>query len=214
MDFVGSNLYYILCAMALIILIIVLIVLNLSKKSPAPQKTNISQFPEKHIPKYAAGDEMDRINKCSYIQPHKRKFGSIPGIVFLFIVVVALLAYYTKTNSKILPPNSPSNTVFTSSATDKELKFQLKSDYSSDRSTIYVTCTYTNQGIRSFFSLRTTIDLVGENDYTLQSVTTDEIYQIGPKETKEVTTAIEIESQNFGKIKSVSGHVEYQYMMV
>lgn len=212
MDFVGSNLYYILCATALIILIIVLIVSNLNKRSPAPKKANISPFPEKHTPKYAAGDEMDRINKSYYTQPHKRKFSSIPGIVFLIVAVVALFAYRTKINSKILHPNSPSNTAFTSSSADNELELQLKSDYSSDRSKIYVTCTYNNQGIRSFFSLRTRIDLLGENDHTLQSVTTDEINRIGPKEIKEITTAIEIEPQNSGKIKRISGHVEYQYM--
>ncbi len=157
---------------------------------------------------------MDRINRNAYYQPPKKRANFIPGLILLILAVVTFWAYRTKPNIRIQNPNLPLNTTSTSPASGGELKFQLKSaDYTSDNSKVYVTCVYTNEGLTSVFSVQTTIDLVGENDYNLQSATPDEIGQIGPKETKEVTTAIEIEPQNIGKIKRIEAHVEYHYLI-
>ncbi len=218
MDFIGSTAYYILCGIGLIILIVVLVTIQRRKSESQTQAPEITPktapSPENHIPKYAAGDEMDRINRNAYYQPPKKRANFIPGLILLILAVVTFWAYRTKPNIRIQNPNLPLNTNSTSPASGGELKFQLKSaDYTSDNSKVYVTCVYTNEGLTSVFSVQTTIDLLGENDYKLQSVTPDEIGQIGPKETKEVTTAIEIEPQNIGKIKRIEGHVEYHYLM-
>ncbi len=157
---------------------------------------------------------MDRINRNAYYQPPKKKANFIPGIIFLILAAVTLWAYRTKPRINIQDPNSLFRATSTTPTADGELKFELKSaDFTSDNSKVYVTCTYTNEALTSFFSVQTTIDLLGENDYKLQSATPDEIGQIGPKETKEVTTAIEIESQNIGKIKRIQGRMEYHYLM-
>lgn len=214
MDFIGSNTYYILCGIALIILIVALVTIHRRKSESQAQIPEITPPTENHIPKYAAGDEMDRINRSAYYQPQKKRSNFIPGVILLILAVVTLWACRSRPSTNIQDPGLLLNRTSTSPTENGELKFQLKSaDYTSDNSKVYVTCVYTNEAITSFFSIQTTIDLLGENDYILQSTTPDVISPIGPKETKEVTTAIEIEPQNIGKIKHIRGHIEYHYMM-
>lgn len=90
MGFIGSTGYYVLCVIALVILVSVLIILQ-TKPKPHPKntKTNYQPPPSEHIPKYAAGDDMDQINRKAYALWSEKKSSAkeIPIIILGTLVL-------------------------------------------------------------------------------------------------------------------------------
>ena len=192
MGFIGSTGYYVLCSVVLVILVSALVILQ-TKPKPHPKntKTDYQQPPSEHIPKYAAGDDMDQI----------------------------LLSEFNQTKTTPQSPLSPAPTQPATSVTAPEpimipagkLQAELNSaEFNSDGSKIFVTYTYSNESNTSFYSIVTTIELQDENDIVLQSKIADTIGSIRPTETKEITTSITIDPENIGKVRRVEIHTNYQ----
>lgn len=84
MGFMGSTGYYVLCIVALVILVSALVILQ-TKPKPHSKNTEADnqQPPSKHIPKYAAGDDMDQINRKAYALWSEKKSSAkeIPIII-------------------------------------------------------------------------------------------------------------------------------------
>lgn len=223
MGFIGSTSYYVLCIVALVILVSALIILQTKPKHHQKNtETSCQPPPSEHIPKYAAGDDMDQINRKAYALWSEKKPPLIPiplAIVVVFVLV--FIAPLSKQDKTTTPQRSlsPAPTQPSTSVTAPEpvmiptgtLELELNSaDFNDDRSKIFVTYTYSNEANTSFYSVITTIELQDENDIILQSKIADTIDSIKPTETKEITTSITIDPENMGKIRRVEVHTKYQ----
>lgn len=222
MGFIGSTGYYVLCVIALVILVSVLIILQ-TKPKPHPKntKTNYQPPPSEHIPKYAAGDDMDQINRKAYALWSEKKSSAkeIPIIILGILVLCGiLLSEFNKTKTTPQSPLSPAPSQPSASVTAPEpivipagkLQAELNSaEFNSDGSKIFVTYTYSNESNISFYSIVTTIELQDENDVILQSKIADTISSIRPTETKEITTSITINPENIGKVRRVELRTNY-----
>lgn len=224
MDFIGSNAYYILCGIALIILILALIALHSANHRTHKSTSQPQPSTESHTPKYAAGDEMDRINRSAYIYTGKKKHPAISILLGILILLAIILYPKSKTTiiqpspEKQLPTPSMTNSIKThieASPTDtqgKEPTIEIKStDYSQDLSKIFITLDIANQNDINFYSLTITLKLKDENDNDLQSEAMEKIDTLKPGEEKEITTAIAIEPENLGKIRKVGFAGNFQY---
>lgn len=223
MGFIGSTGYYVLCIVALIILVSALVILQAKPKHHTKStETNHQQHPSEHIPKYAAGGDMDQINRKAYALWSEKKPPLIPiplAILLIFVVIfIAPLSNRSKTVTQ-QPSHSPAPAQPSTSVTAPEsiiipagkLQAELNSaEFNNDYSKIFVTYTYSNESNTSFYSVITTIDLQDENDTVLQSKIADTIDSIEPTETKEITTSITIDPENIGKIRRVEIHTNYQ----
>ncbi len=209
MDFIGSNTYYILCGIALVILILALITLHKAKRRPQKSEAESQPPAGTHVPRYAAGDEMDRINRrAQYVQFQKTQ-PIIPILTALTLVVILIVALSSKINPWI---SAKTQVTAPTIITNQKLQMELKSaDFSSDQSRVYVTCTYTNDTNISFYSIITTIDLKDENGKTIQRKMADTIGRIKPEEAEEITTLIAIDSENIGKVRRVEAYANYEY---
>lgn len=223
MGFMGSTGYYVLCIVALIILASALVILQTKPKHhPKNTKTDYQQPLSEHIPKYAAGDDMDQINRKAYALWSEKKSSTkeVPIIIIGTLVLCGiLLSEFNKTKTTPQSPLSPAPTQPSTSVTtsepimipDGKLQAELNSaEFNSDRTKIFITYTYSNESNTSFYSVVTTIDLQDENDVVLQSKIADTIDSIIPTETKEITTSITIDPENIGKIRRVEIHTKYQ----
>lgn len=225
MDFIGSTGYYVLCIVALVILVSILIILQVkpsTKSQPKDTTTNHQQTSSEHIPKYAAGDEMDQINRKAYALWSEKKPPLIPiplAIVVVFVLIfIAPLSKRDKiaTSQPNLSPTpvQPSTSVTASESIiipTGKLQVELNSaEFNSDRSKIFVTYTYSNESNTGFYSIVTTIDLEDESDIVIQSKITDTIDSIKPTEIREITIPITIEPENIGKVRRVEIHTNYQ----
>lgn len=223
MGFIGSTSYYVLCIVALVILVSALVILQ-TKPKPHPKntKTDYQQPPSEHIPKYAAGDDMDQINRKAYALWSEKKPPLIPiplAILLIFVVIfIAPLSNRSKTVTQ-QPSHSPAPAQPATSVTAPEsiiipagkLQAELNSaEFNNDGSKIFVTYTYSNESNTSFYSIVTTIELQDENDVVLQSKIADTIDSIRPTETKEITTSVSINPENIGKVRRVEIHTNYQ----
>lgn len=222
MGFIGSTGYYVLCVIALVLLVSVLIILQ-TKPKPHPKntKTNYQPPPSEHIPKYAAGDDMDQINRKAYALWSEKKSSAkeIPIIILGTLVLCGiLLSEFNKTKTTPQSPLSPAPSQPSASVTAPEpivipagkLQAELNSaEFNSDGSKIFVTYTYSNESNTSFYSIVTTIELQDENDVILQSKIADTISSIRPTETKEITTSITISPENIGKVRRVELRTNY-----
>ncbi len=213
MNFIGSGAYYILCAIALAVLIFLLI--RSYKRGNTPKRSSSPPPEGKHIPKYAAGGEMDRINRNSYIAPPEKR-SNIAALLIILLIVAAIAIPTWRNRANMRPtmfPSASSTSVLTpASYTGKQLKMEITSlDWSYDQTKIFVTCAYSNETDIHFYAVTTRLDLQDENDSIVQSETTDVIEDIGPNEKKEITTAVTINPENIGKVRRIKGHVSYRY---
>lgn len=222
MGFIGSTGYYVLCIVTLVILASVLIILQTKPKSHSKNTdANNQQPPSEHIPKYAAGDDMDQINRKAYALWSEKKSSAkeIPIIILGTLVLCGiLLSEFNKTKTTPQSPLSPTPSQPSASVTAPEpiaiptgkLQAELNSaEFNSDGSKIFVTYTYLNESNTSFYSIVTTIDLQDEDDVVLQSKIADTIGSIKPTETKEITTSITIDPENIGKVRRIELHTNY-----
>lgn len=223
MGFIGSTGYYVLCIVALVILVSILVILQAKPKHHTKSaETNHRQQLSEHIPKYAAGDDMDQINRKAYALWSEKKppLIPIPLVVLLISAVIFITPLSSRSKTVTQQPGlSPAPSQPSTSITAPEpivipagkLQAELNSaEFNSDRSKIFITYTYSNESNTSFYSVVTTIDLQDENDVVLQSKIADTIDSIIPTETKEITTSITIDPENIGKIRRVEIHTKYQ----
>lgn len=221
MGFIGSTGYYVLCVLALVILVSVLVILQ-AKPKPHPKntETNNQQPTSEHIPKYAAGDDMDQINRKAYALWSEKKPPLIPIPLAIFVVfLLVFIAPLSKRDKTATQPSlSPAPSQPSASVTAPEpiiipagkLQAELNSaEFNSNGSKIFVTYTYSNESNTSFYSIVTTIELQDENDAVLQSKIADTIDNIKPTETKEITTSITIDPENIGKVRRVELRTNY-----
>lgn len=222
MGFIGSTGYYVLCIVALVILVSALVILQTKPKShPKNTKTDNQQPTSEHIPKYAAGDDMDQINRKAYALWSEKKPPLIPIPLAIFIIFLLIFIAPLSKRDKTTPPQptlSPTPAQPSTSVTAPEpiiiptgkLQAELNSaEFNSDGSKIFVTYTYLNESNTSFYSIVTTIDLQDEDDVVLQSKIADTIGSIKPTETKEITTSITIDPENIGKVRRIELHTNY-----
>jgi len=222
MGFIGSTAYYVLCASILVSLIILLIALQIKpKQKPRKTEPRHQQASADYIPKYAAGDDMDRINRKASTLGTEKKPSLIPiPLAIIIIFAVLFLAPLSNRNRTIptqtTPPPSPTHpsipvTVPVPTETGK-LQIELNSaDFSNDHSKIFVTYTYTNDTNSNFYSIITTIDLEDENDTVIQRKTADTVDVVNANDSKEITVPVIIEPENIGKVKRVMIHTTYQH---
>lgn len=215
MGFIGSAEYYALCGISLVALLIGLIVIS-KQKSSSPQKEHSEQsLPSGHAPKYAAGGEMDRINKNAYVMPRRKR--SIVSLVLAVIALAGTVFLYTRYNTLVPVPKALPviNQIFNTGSEivdtkDKELKSEIKSaDYSQDLSKIFVTLALSNETDITFYAISPTLSLKDKNDNILQSEEIDIIDHIDPDGEKEITTAINIDPENIGKTAGVGFYIHY-----
>lgn len=225
MGFIGSTGYYVLCIVALIILVSALVILQVKPKStplPKNKATNNQPPANEHIPKYAAGDDMDQINRKAYALWSEKKPSLIPIPLAIFVVfVLVFIAPLSKRDNPTTPqPNlSPAPAQPSTSTTAPEsitiptgkLQVELNSaEFNNDYSKIFVTYTYSNESNTRFYSIVTTIDLEDEDNVVIQSKIADTIDSVKPTEVKEITIPITIEPENIGKVRRVEIHTNYQ----
>jgi len=178
-----------------------------------------------HIPKYAAGDDMDRINRNAYALWSEKTF-SFKELPIIFVGILVLIGVFMSELHQakpVTPPTAPSAptrpspvqptipaTVPAPTETEK-LQAEINSaDFSTDYSKVYVTYTYSNNTNSSFYSIVTTINLEDENGTVLQSKIADTIDVINAKDSKEITVSLTIEPENIGKVKRVKIYPTYQ----
>lgn len=225
MEFIGSTSYYALCIIGIIILIALLISLQKKPKSTLKLQADCQQSSTKHIPKYAAGDDMDQINRNAYALWSKKKtsWKEIPVIVIGIILLLAILAselphakpqqpspaISTPTSPMHANPATPATTPIPAPVGGLESEFIL-AEYNKDYTKLYATYSYTNKFTINIYSIVATIELRDENENVIQTIVADTIETLKPDETKEITTSITIEPENIGKVKRVEIHTAYQ----
>ena len=114
MSFIGSPLYYYICAAALAILVLLLIGCQVkTKRSPRkapPPPPRPEQATQR--PRYAAGDDMDRINRNAYTVDFEKKHSDAPAIIGSAIIgLLILLTVPQIINTVKQEMNNTSNTV-------------------------------------------------------------------------------------------------------
>jgi len=220
MGFIGSTEYYVLCIAALVFLIILLIALQVKpKQKPRKTEPRHQQADADYIPKYAAGDDMDQINRNAYALWSEKKFHykELPIIFIGILVLIGVFMSDLHQNEPVTPltptPPSPVQPTIpvTVPAPTGQLQAELNSaDFNNDLSKIFVTYTYTNDTNSSFYSIITTIDLEDENNAVIQSKTADTVESVKANESKEITVSVTINPENIGKVKRVTIHTTYQ----
>ncbi len=93
MDFIGSPLYYFLCGAAFASLVISLILLQKKpqKKAPPPPPP---PGPQPTKPRYAAGSDMDRINRNARAVDLKEKQPWDPSTLVGFLVGALIFIFF------------------------------------------------------------------------------------------------------------------------
>lgn len=221
MDFIGSTSYYVLCIIALVILVSALIILQVKPKSKARSKntmTSYQQSTSEHIPKYAAGDDMDQINKQTYALWSEKKAPLIPipfvAVILFAVIFIAPLSKHSKTetpqsNLSSIPTQSPPITEPNPAPTGELMSDFISAEYNSDRTKLFATYSYTNKFTINIYSIVATIELKDEDNNTIQTKVADAIESLKPDETKEITTSVTIEPNNLNKIKNVTIHTTF-----
>lgn len=92
MSFIGSSLYYFLCGAAFASLVIWLILLQKKpeKKTPPPPPK-----PQPTKPRYAAGSDMDRINRNARTVDFKEKTSWDPSTLIGFLAGLSIFLFFT-----------------------------------------------------------------------------------------------------------------------
>lgn len=98
MDFIGSPIYYFICGAAFAALVIWLILLQKKpeKKTPPPPPPS---RPRPSKPRYAAGSDMDKINRNARMIDLEQESSRTPyrliGIIIIIIFVLLFIASIT-----------------------------------------------------------------------------------------------------------------------
>lgn len=92
MDFIGSPIYYFICGAAFATLVIWLILLQKKpeKKTPPPPPPS---RPRPSKPRYAAGSDMDRINRNAHTIDFKEKAPWDPSTLIGFLVGASIFFF-------------------------------------------------------------------------------------------------------------------------
>lgn len=92
MDFIGSPIYYFVCGAAFATLVIWLILLQKKpeKKTPPPPPPS---RPRPSKPRYAAGSDMDRINRNAHTIDFKEKAPWDPSTLIGFLVGASIFFF-------------------------------------------------------------------------------------------------------------------------
>jgi len=181
-----------------------------ARKVPPPPPRD--QEPTAHKPRYAAGDDMDRINRNAYTVEIENKRSDAPTII-IAIIFGLLLVVGPKIIKSFRQQTNASSEPVTASVPASVGKIELQivsSDFSSDRSKIFVTYRYINNSTRDIRSLVPTINLLDTEGNTIQTMTADTIDEIAQGETREIISSVEIELENSEKISCVTIHTSYE----
>ncbi len=219
MSFIGSDIYYSICTIALVLLLILLMeLLDKNKRTPkkAPPPRYQEPKPTARQPRYAAGDDMDRINRNAYCVEFEDKHSNAPAIIGITIIGLLLLATLPKlSNESQQQTSTPPKSITAAAPAQLEpagtIDMKLVSaDLSDDLSKIFVTYRYTNNSDWDCHSLVPTINLLDAESNTIQTTIADTIDQIASGETKEIISAVEIQPGNFEKIKQITINTSYK----
>lgn len=217
MDFIGSDAYYTICATALAVLVVLLIGCQVKTRRP-PRKTPPpppGPEPTAQKPRYAAGDNMDRINRNAHTVVFGKKHSDAPAIIGSAIIgLLIFLAIPQIINTVNQETNSTSNTVTTSAPTQttptEPIEMEIVStELNEDHTKLFVTYRYINNSARNFKLITPTIYLQNADEETIQTMVASAIDLVAQGETKEITSVIEIEPENMGKIANVRIHTSY-----
>jgi len=184
-----------------------------ARKTPSPPPRDEESVA--HKPRYAAGGDMDRINRSAYMVELENKRSDAPAIIGSIIIGLLILVTAPKIISAFHQQmTSPSGSITASAPTPStpigtiELEM-VSADFSGDLSKVFVTYRYINNSAQDAHSLVPTINLLDAEGNTVQTMTADMIDQIASGETKEIISAVEIEPANLGKISHITVHTSY-----
>lgn len=223
MNFVGSTLYYALCIIALIVLIAALIRIQIRAARQKKERDIPIYKDVPHIPRYAAGDDMDQINrKATTIHNYNRytlsEILSISASI-LILTLVAIAKIFGDGETRSLPhstaPSLPSQPVIDNvTPTPPPIAGKLETalisaEFNSDNSKIFVTYSYKNQSNQNFYSINSTIQLVEETGVIVLSQKTDTVEKLTTDEEKEYIIAIEIDPSIAYSISQVKIETTY-----
>ncbi len=211
MGFIGSYLYYGICAVGLVILVIALMEhLDKDKRPPKNTPPPPYQEPVSQRPRYAAGDDMDRINRNARSVEFGGRRSGAPTIIGIIIVGLLLLTMVPKLKSGATPGAIPATApAQLAPAGTVDMKV-ISADFSGDLSKLFVTYRYTNNSDRDVRSLVPTINLLDAEGNTIQTMEADTVDRIAKGETKEIISSIDIQPDNLGKISQVEIHTSYR----
>lgn len=163
---------------------------------------------EQHIPKYAAGDDMDRLNRNRSYQRESYGPLALAGLGLLCATVFFLHSTSGTPTPTVTQPSTEK--VFNGPQTTDKLSMEiLSTETNQSRTKVYVTLGYENLSTVSCYNIVTTVTLLYDGtavdtvEHTLSTVpggtTTEEI----------VTLTIPTEHQN--DAYRVNAHVQYKW---
>lgn len=132
---------------------------------------------DRHTPKYAAGDDMDRLNRNQGTSDSS----NTPFVIALIAVICATAIFATSTSGGTTPTTAQQNNA-------EKLAFEIVSaEPNQDRTKLYVTLHYKNQSINTCYNIITTVNMdvdgttVNTKQHTIASLP-------GGTETEEIVT--------------------------
>ncbi len=204
MSFIGSPLYYYICAAALAILVLLLIGCQVkTKRSPRkapPPPPRPEQATQR--PRYAAGDDMDRINRNAYTVDFEKKHSDAPAIIGSAIIgLLILLTVPQIINTVKQEMNNTSNTVTASAPAPiqpipigtVELHM-ISAEFNSDLTKLFVTYEYINNSGLDVHSITPTVNILNADGEVIQSKEAETIENILQGESQEVITSMELDT--------------------
>lgn len=213
MGFIRSPIYYFLCAVALGILVILLIRCQIKAKRPSQK---VSPTPPKPVttqkPRYAAGDDMDRINRNAYTVKFNHKHSKAPAItgisLFCLIIILTIFQLPNQKNQEITHyPNTtvPSTLVPVQSIPSGEIELHIIStEFSRDLTKIFVTYEYVNNSEIDIYSIVPTVNILNTYGEVMQSEKAETIEKILRGERKEIITSMELNTNVIQDISKVT----------
>lgn len=220
MSFIGSPLYYFLCVAALAILVLLLIGCQI-KTRRSPGKTpppSPRPEPTARKPRYAAGDNMDRINRNAHVVNFEKRRSDAPAIIGSTIIgLLIFLAIPQIINTVNQEKNSTSNTVIAAapaptqpvSTGTVELHI-ISAEFSSDLTKLFVTYEYINNSSLDIHSITPTVNILNAEGEVIQSKEAEIIENILQGESREVITSMELDTTTIKNASKVTVTSSYE----
>lgn len=191
-------LYYLTLCALLVVLIAALIALRVRRRKKEEEKRR--QNDGRHIPKYAAGDEMDRIPRRSYYQRNSGR----PPLALVALVICGTLAvcsyvkYPTETkdfirNTLAYQPNAPRIRFEPLAGNLQDVEWRTTVTFSSDYRQLFFTTVFVNRGDATRYNIASTYQLMDKNENVAQTKDGDTIPSLSPGQSVEKTTSIQLE---------------------